>query len=375
MSYILQALERSERQRQQRAPPNFNAGQSFVSAPIAARRPLFGPAALAVALLALAVAVYSAVHRPLRSSEGLTAETPSTTATTGTAQPPMRSKGAGEARLAPAAPINQPLNATARLSDGTPSGGAQPTVSRPRAGPDTEPVTVAPVVDASTADSAPESTPGTASGIEHEPDERGGAATSGVTTAPRPLQEKPDRPPPPAERPVEQEPRSGRVESAAITPSAPAKRKRKPARASGAVAVTSPRATATNPVTPKPAGISTDGHRESDIALVTPPAVVPARPPAANTVSARPGAPPAAPPSPYDSVPALASLPNDFRKALPALAINAHMYSETPSDRRVILNMQGYGEGHQLDSGVRVLAITRDGAVLSYQGQRFHLPR
>jgi general secretion pathway protein B len=60
---------------------------------------------------------------------------------------------------------------------------------------------------------------------------------------------------------------------------------------------------------------------------------------------------------------------------LPALHLDLHVFAANPKDRFVMINMHRLGEGESLPSGVRVEAIRPDGAVLSYQGTRFLLPR
>jgi general secretion pathway protein B len=60
---------------------------------------------------------------------------------------------------------------------------------------------------------------------------------------------------------------------------------------------------------------------------------------------------------------------------LPPLRLDLHAYAPRPQDRWVIINMHKLHEGDSTPEGVRVESITPDGAVLSYQGTRFLLPR
>jgi general secretion pathway protein B len=60
---------------------------------------------------------------------------------------------------------------------------------------------------------------------------------------------------------------------------------------------------------------------------------------------------------------------------LPQLRLDLHAYAVRPEDRWVIINMHKVHEGDSLPEGVRVESITPEGAVLSYQGSRFLLPR
>ncbi|MDX1442211.1 MAG: general secretion pathway protein GspB [Gammaproteobacteria bacterium] len=77
----------------------------------------------------------------------------------------------------------------------------------------------------------------------------------------------------------------------------------------------------------------------------------------------------------YLAAPALAEMPQDFRERLPELVINVHAWTETPAQRFVLINMQRYAEGDRLKEGPRLLAITPDGAVLEFDGERFSLPQ
>ena len=60
---------------------------------------------------------------------------------------------------------------------------------------------------------------------------------------------------------------------------------------------------------------------------------------------------------------------------LPELKLDLHAYAANPSDRFVFLNMVKLKEGQSSPAGVRVEAITPDGAVLSWQGSKFFLQR
>ena len=61
--------------------------------------------------------------------------------------------------------------------------------------------------------------------------------------------------------------------------------------------------------------------------------------------------------------------------ALPDLHLDIHVYSETPADRFVFVNMTKHREASRLQSGPVVEEITPEGVVLTYQGTRFLLPR
>jgi general secretion pathway protein B len=60
---------------------------------------------------------------------------------------------------------------------------------------------------------------------------------------------------------------------------------------------------------------------------------------------------------------------------IPQLRLDLHAYAARPQDRWVMINMHKMHEGDTLPEGVRVDSITPDGAVLSYHGSSFLLPR
>jgi general secretion pathway protein B len=60
---------------------------------------------------------------------------------------------------------------------------------------------------------------------------------------------------------------------------------------------------------------------------------------------------------------------------IPQLRLDLHAYAVRPQDRFVMINMHKVREGDTLPEGVRVDSITPEGAVLSYKGSSFLLPR
>ena len=60
---------------------------------------------------------------------------------------------------------------------------------------------------------------------------------------------------------------------------------------------------------------------------------------------------------------------------LPPLHLDIHVYSETPEDRFVFINMSTLREESQLAEGPTVEEITPDGVVLDHRGTTFLLPR
>jgi general secretion pathway protein B len=61
--------------------------------------------------------------------------------------------------------------------------------------------------------------------------------------------------------------------------------------------------------------------------------------------------------------------------SLPQLRLDLHVYAARPEERFVMINMHKLREGDSLPEGVHVESITPEGAVLSYSGSRFLLPR
>jgi general secretion pathway protein B len=60
---------------------------------------------------------------------------------------------------------------------------------------------------------------------------------------------------------------------------------------------------------------------------------------------------------------------------IPQLRLDLHVFAQSPPDRFVMINMHKLHEGDTTPEGVHVDHITPDGALLSYNGARFLLPR
>jgi general secretion pathway protein B len=60
---------------------------------------------------------------------------------------------------------------------------------------------------------------------------------------------------------------------------------------------------------------------------------------------------------------------------LPPLSVDLHVFVDDPSKRAVFINGRRYTQGATIAEGPTVEQITREGAVLSYRGRRFLLPR
>jgi general secretion pathway protein B len=96
--------------------------------------------------------------------------------------------------------------------------------------------------------------------------------------------------------------------------------------------------------------------------------------PVVAAVSA-PTAPTAAPPLDPTAIPFLRQMPDAFRRGLPPMTVNIHVYSSDPSQCVLYINNRQYRDGEDVGSGVRVEKIVQDGAVLSYDGRYFKLER
>jgi general secretion pathway protein B len=72
-----------------------------------------------------------------------------------------------------------------------------------------------------------------------------------------------------------------------------------------------------------------------------------------------------------ERVPALAELPEDFRRQLPAIALAGGMYSELAAQRLVIVNGAVVREGDQPATDLRVIQIRPRAVVFSFRGQLF----
>lgn len=60
---------------------------------------------------------------------------------------------------------------------------------------------------------------------------------------------------------------------------------------------------------------------------------------------------------------------------LPELSVDLHVFTADPAKRAVFINGRRYTQGAHIAEGPIVEEITREGAVLSYRGRRFLLPR
>ncbi len=136
---------------------------------------------------------------------------------------------------------------------------------------------------------------------------------------------------------------------------------------------------ATSPVVTAPSRSATDDLATQARVAASPSEPAPvARPPAPAQASGEPAAgQPANAPAPIDTaaVPLLREMPADFRRQLPALTLNIHLYSANEAENLVYINDRQLRRGEQLEGGIRLEQIVAEGVVLSYAGTYFKLPR
>lgn len=63
--------------------------------------------------------------------------------------------------------------------------------------------------------------------------------------------------------------------------------------------------------------------------------------------------------------------PLDVRARLASIRFSSHIYAQDEALRMVVIDGQRMKEGDQLAGGIRLLSITEEGVVFTYQGNRF----
>lgn len=101
----------------------------------------------------------------------------------------------------------------------------------------------------------------------------------------------------------------------------------------------------------------------------------PAAPAAPATRAPVPAANAAANPAARAPVKFLRVMPVDFQQQLPELVVNIHIYAPRAADRILYINNRQYQAGERVADDVIVEEIVEDGAVLSFRGRQFKLPR
>lgn len=65
-------------------------------------------------------------------------------------------------------------------------------------------------------------------------------------------------------------------------------------------------------------------------------------------------------------------VPASLKEAIPKITLSFLVYSERPAERKVTINGKVLREGDQVSDGLKLESITQEGAILSYKGFRFH---
>lgn len=75
-----------------------------------------------------------------------------------------------------------------------------------------------------------------------------------------------------------------------------------------------------------------------------------------------------------DSLPVWPQIPGHlFQQIKGGINLDVHVYSDSPQDRFVLINLQKYHAGDQLQEGPLLDEITQEGVILSFQGQQFQV--
>lgn len=72
-------------------------------------------------------------------------------------------------------------------------------------------------------------------------------------------------------------------------------------------------------------------------------------------------------------LPYLAELPTRFQNTVPSIDYSIHIYSDTEDSGAVNLNGSMRRVGHEIEPGLRVIAILKDSVVMDYRGTQFRL--
>ncbi len=75
-----------------------------------------------------------------------------------------------------------------------------------------------------------------------------------------------------------------------------------------------------------------------------------------------------------NSLPVWPQIPGHlFQQLKGDIRLDVHVYSDVPQDRFVLINLQKYHVGDQLQEGPLLDEITQEGVILSFQGQQFRV--
>ncbi len=76
--------------------------------------------------------------------------------------------------------------------------------------------------------------------------------------------------------------------------------------------------------------------------------------------------------SPAPAVPSMSRLPAQVLSTLPPISVSMLVYSDRPADRFIYVNGSKKHEGDEVSAGLKLVRITRDGAIFTYLGRRFY---
>jgi len=74
-------------------------------------------------------------------------------------------------------------------------------------------------------------------------------------------------------------------------------------------------------------------------------------------------------------LPTAAELPVAIQRGLPGIRISAHIYSDKPASRMVIINDKTVREGETVAGGLMIEEITREGVIFRFQARRFRMSK
>jgi general secretion pathway protein B len=74
-----------------------------------------------------------------------------------------------------------------------------------------------------------------------------------------------------------------------------------------------------------------------------------------------------------ESLPLLADLPFSTRSMLPEMQLRGHVYSETPSQRMIMVNTSIAREGDTVAPDLSLIEITQDGLILRFRDTLFRI--
>ena len=70
----------------------------------------------------------------------------------------------------------------------------------------------------------------------------------------------------------------------------------------------------------------------------------------------------------------LREMPNSYRAAFPAIALDVHVYDADPARRWIMTGGRRYNEGETLAAGPRVVSVIPEGVIMEHAGERVLLP-